>query len=511
MSACSSIVPRDRQPPRRVFLSHTSELRRYPTELSSFISAAESAVARASDAVVDMAYFAVRDTKPAIACREAVSRADVFVLIAGFRYGSPVRDRHDLSHAELEFALAGEMGLPRLVFIIDENTTAPLAMALDADYGPRQSAFRDRLQDAGIVTGRVTSPDSLETALLHALTQLSSSEANARLSGPESQPGPCVTGSIPVGLGPVGMALGPDSQRLYVANSAAVAGGVPSSPSTVSVLDLARDAVIATIHVETGAYAIVSSPLSCSTKEAADRAYAINFNSNSISVIDTRQNITIHVIRLFDGDVGPLAGALTPSGRYLYVVNRRSSTVSVIDTASSRQIRTIHATGKEPNGIAMSPDGRTAFVAGTTSNSLVVIDTSTYAMAEVDLRRQIGEAPGPNGVATTRDGNYVYTANSSNNTLSVVDTKTLQVVATTHGVNTWPNALAASPDGRYIFATAANSNAVYVVDVKTNAVAFRPLAVGLSPQQVLFDRASRYAYVANQNSGTISVIDARTP
>jgi hypothetical protein len=158
-----------------VFVSHTAELREFP-HAWSFVAAAEEAVSRAGHAIADMAYFPVRDQKPAEYCRAQVRDCDVYVGLIGLRYGTPVRDQPEVSYTELEFDAATEASLPRLVFLLEEEQEVAIParwlLNSDPDLRARQRAFRARLRDSGMVTGTFSSPQQLGLLVLRALTDL---------------------------------------------------------------------------------------------------------------------------------------------------------------------------------------------------------------------------------------------------------------------------------------------------------------------------------------------------
>ena len=157
-----------------MFLSHTSELREFPRG-ASYVAAAERAVSAAGHVIVDMADFPAADLPAAQLCADRVRGCDVYVGVLGTRYGSPVRDKPEVSYTELEFGTATEAGLDRLVFLLDtdaDDLGIPAARLIDREFGARQDAFRGRVRDSGLVTGSFASPAGLGQLVERSLRDL---------------------------------------------------------------------------------------------------------------------------------------------------------------------------------------------------------------------------------------------------------------------------------------------------------------------------------------------------
>jgi hypothetical protein len=158
----------------RVFISQTAELRDFPAG-RSYVAAVERAISATGHVIVDMADFPDADPPTAQVCMDRVRACDVYVGMLGTRYGSPVRDRPEVSYTELEFDTAAEAGLDRLVFLLDTDAPdvgIPLAALIDREFGNRQDAFRGRVQNSGLVTQSFASPSALGQMVERSLREL---------------------------------------------------------------------------------------------------------------------------------------------------------------------------------------------------------------------------------------------------------------------------------------------------------------------------------------------------
>jgi Domain of unknown function (DUF4062) len=183
----------------RVFVSHTSELRDFPAG-RSYIAAVEQAISACGHVAVDMAGFPAADQRAAEVCAERVRGCQVYVGVLGTRYGSPVRDKPDVSYTELEFGIAGEAGLDRLVFVLNADAPEvgiPPSRLIDLEFGARQEGFRRRVQASGLVTASFTDPGTLGQLVERSLRELVGKQRRGRGDRGGPVPAVVVAGEIP--------------------------------------------------------------------------------------------------------------------------------------------------------------------------------------------------------------------------------------------------------------------------------------------------------------------------
>lgn len=95
------------------------------------------------------------------------------------------------------------------------------------------------------------------------------------------------------------------------------------------------------------------------------RAYVSAEIGGVVSVIDVARDSVIATIAV--GDTKPVGVVISPDDKRVYVAEGRGAQVLFIDAATNRVVDSI-AVGRRPWGIALSPDGKRLYTAdgGTT-------------------------------------------------------------------------------------------------------------------------------------------------
>jgi YVTN family beta-propeller protein len=266
-----------------------------------------------------------------------------------------------------------------------------------------------------------------------------------------------VTATVPVGNGPLGVALKPDGTRAYVTNS---------SDNNVSVIDPATNTVVGTV-------AVGSAPITVAVTPDGTRAYVANHFSHNVSVIDTTTNTVIATVPV---QARPQGIDITPDGSRVYVANIVSSTVSVIETATNAVIATV-TVGDDPIGVTISPNGAEAYVTNIADQSVSVIKTATNTVtATIHVGGQ------PYVPAFSPDGSRVYITDRAGNSVSIIDT-TNRVVIGTISVGLVPVGIALTSNGNLAYVANFNNANVSVVDISNNTV-IATIPAGINPHYV---------------------------
>ncbi len=267
--------------------------------------------------------------------------------------------------------------------------------------------------------------------------------ASANTSSFATSPPSLSSSGIDVNTFPVGVAVNPNTKKVYVANEYS---------NTVSVLDTETDKVKSSIKVGIFPYGIDINPLN-------NRVYVTNRGSNTVSVIDGSINS-----KLADITVGksPVGIVVNPSANWIYVTNLNDGTVSVIDGITNEVIDTI-SVGKAPYGIEVNPLFNKIYVADIIKNAVSVIDGETN---KISANISVGKRPTGLEIDLNKGRNKLYVANHDSDSISVIDIVTNKVIDNMSSVGDSPVGMAINPITNKLYISNIGSNTVSVIDTK---------------------------------------------
>ena len=258
---------------------------------------------------------------------------------------------------------------------------------------------------------------------------------------------------IPVGKGPVALAMTPDHTTVYVANDGS---------GTVTPIDTATNTAGPPIPVGHYPHAIAITP-------DGKTAYVACYDGTVIP-IDTATNTAGTPIQV--GDEAS-AIAITPDGTTAYVANNVvSGTVTPIDlTTNPPTAGTPIPVGSKPVAIAIAPDGSTVYVANLDSGTVTPVATATGTPGPpITVGKQ------PEGIAITPDGKSAYVANFGDDTVTPIATATGRPGAAIH-VGHQPEQIAITPDGKTAYTGNSGDDTDTPITTATNT-AGTPIPVG---------------------------------
>jgi DNA-binding beta-propeller fold protein YncE len=286
-------------------------------------------------------------------------------------------------------------------------------------------------------------------------------------------PIPCPGTNCNTGQDPAGVAVSPNGQFLYVADSA-FSGGI--SPFRVNADGTLSPIACGTNCTFGSPFGLAVSPngkflYATETLSPKVTPYAINADGSLTPIPCSGSNCST--------GSGPEGVAVSPNGQFLYVANTSTGTVSPFAINADGSLTPItcgagcNPGGAGPVGVAVTPNGKFLYVtngSGRVSPFAINVDGSLSLIACTAPNCNTGNSP--KGVAVSPNGQFLYVTGSTGSLqLGTISPFAINADGTlspipcpgsncTTGSGAFPQGLAVSPSGRFLYVANSGSSTV---------------------------------------------------
>ena len=135
------------------------------TDLQVYRRKIQDAMTQLETVVRGMEQFGSRLGTPVEECIKAVQSCQLYVGVFGMRYGS-IPDGHDKSMTNIEYDEAQRLGLPSLIYLLNENHSIPAKDVEVGEGAEKLLDLKDLLKKRHTVSF-FTMPEDLQARIMH--------------------------------------------------------------------------------------------------------------------------------------------------------------------------------------------------------------------------------------------------------------------------------------------------------------------------------------------------------
>ena len=223
--------------------------------------------------------------------------------------------------------------------------------------------------------------------------------------------------------------------------------------------------------------------------------YIQNSNSNTISVMDLATNAILRNITV-DGTIHNIKLSDDQMTLYIVTSDGDSGTIFMLNTTTNELLREIPTEGSVQD-IAIF--NGTMYASDLLEGRVLVMNANGTPIDEIDVGSK------PQYMEVRPDGQVLYVT-SLTGPISVVDLEQKRVIKEIDS-GSMPHRLSFTNQGLILLVANAGSDTLSVIDSRKHEI-IKSIPVGDSPEYVSLNPDQTLAYVSNMDSNTVSIVDA---
>lgn len=227
--------------------------------------------------------------------------------------------------------------------------------------------------------------------------------------------------------------------------------------------------------------------------------YVSNYDSGSISVIDSVNMIVKDTISINGGNSNPTQIVVDSNRHLVFVSDKISGVLTIIDGINGEIIDSMDI-GDSLWDLDINTKNGKLYVSDLLKNEIIIVDTET-----LEIIKSIPVSQSPWAVTVNQTTDMVYVASGTSEILYVIDGNTDNLIYEINlGVKAW--GLSINEKSNVLYVTSWDSNSILVVDLQSNNIVYK-IPIDSGAWMMSTNQNNGVTIISNEHTNELYLLD----